>query len=43
MLEPCMLAPIAAVGSESTPVSFAIGTYARARVGPLLTGLTTDC
>lgn len=40
--EPCMPVPTAVVGSESMPVSFVTGTCARARAGPLLTGLTSD-
>lgn len=41
--EPCMPVPTAVAGSESMPVSFATGTCARARAGPPLTGLTSDC
>lgn len=43
MQEHCMPVPTVAVGSESMLVSFATRTCARARAGPLLTGLTSDC
>ena len=43
MLEPYMPVLTVVAGSESMLVSFAIGTSARVRAGPLLIGLTSDC